>query len=297
MFQLFLVFVLAHLMADFIFQRSNIIELKKTNFHKGLLRHVFCHFVLSLAGVLSYYFVNEDWSLSVVIKSLIAVLAITVGHYFIDWLKETVKKKYDHVFVSGSLFVFDQLLHLILILLILNVLGMVTYSMEQWNRDIVQFLFEGIEFTNVTKLLLILNLLILSTEGAGYFLGIVLKNLGPNPTLNKGTYSITDEKTEIKTLFNEKGEEVNEVTTIKTEQFYKDSPKNIGRYIGMIERLLIIIFIVQGFPHGLPFLIAIKSLTRFKQFENKQFSEYYLIGSLFSALIAVVIGYLVLRIL
>ncbi|WP_257347015.1 DUF3307 domain-containing protein [Pseudalkalibacillus decolorationis] len=297
MFQLFLVFVLAHLTADFIFQRNKTIELKRTNIHKGLWRHVICHFSVTLVVVLSYFVLSTDWSIGLVIKSLIAVVVITLIHYFIDWFKESMKRKSDRVWVSGSLFIFDQLLHLLSIFLIMQLLGLVSYSIEQWKVDSVQFLFEGIDFPNVTKLLIILNLLLIATEGAGYLLGIVLKNLGPNLSLNKGSYSISDEKTEIKTVLNEKGEEVNEVTRIKTEQFYKDSPKNIGRYIGIIERLLIIIFIVQGFPHGLPFLIAIKSLTRFKQFENKQFSEYYLIGSLSSSVIAVVIGYIILRVL
>jgi hypothetical protein len=297
MFQLYLVLVLSHLTADFILQRNRTIELKKSDLHKGLRRHVFCQFATSIFALFIYFFVIGESSTVIVSKSFIAILIIALFHYLIDWWKESVQKKYDNVFVSGILFIVDQLLHLFSILFVLKMLGLAPYTTVNWYTQIVQFLFKGLEFSNSTKLLLILIFVIIGTEGAGYFLGIVLKNLSPTPTLNKGTYSITDEKTEIKTLFNENGEEINEVTTIKTEQFYKDSPKNIGRYIGMIERLLIIIFIVQGFPHGLPFLIAIKSLTRFKQFENKQFSEYYLIGSLFSALIAVAIGYTVLRIL
>jgi hypothetical protein len=85
--------------------------------------------------------------------------------------------------------------------------------------------------------------------------------------------------------------------TIKTEHVYKDSYGKVGEYIGIIERILIMILIVKGIPHGITFLIAIKSLTRFKQFDNKQFAEYYLIGSLLSALFGIIVGYIILRVI
>ncbi|WP_408006287.1 DUF3307 domain-containing protein [Pseudalkalibacillus sp. A8] len=297
MFQLLLLIILAHFVADFVLQKNSVIELKKARLHKGLLKHIFTHFIVLFIAVVIYFILLVEWRSDTIYKITASMFFILLIHYLVDWVKESINRKHDQVLVGSTLFLVDQLLHVLSIILILNVTGLVSYTAADISIGILQFLFEGIEMDLVSKFLFTSILFVLVTTGSGYFLGIILRDLGPNPTLSKDKYSISDEKTEIKTHYNEKGEEVNEVTRIRTEQYYRDSPKSVGRYIGMVERVLIIIFIVQGIPHGMTFLIAVKSLTRFKQFENKQFAEYYLIGSLLSALIAVVMGYLVLRVL
>jgi hypothetical protein len=293
-FQLFLVILLAQFTADFIFQKTVVISLKKTQLHKGLVIHVTNHLIVTVLAVLLYIAMSEHTSIAFLGKALVAIILIAILHYLIDWLKEILGRRYRTTVFSAGFYILDQMMHIFSIVVVLNALGLISYTLNQFKDDSMAFIFGEMAFSDPSKLLMLMIILIAATQGSGYFLGIVLRDLGPNAALNKGTYSIVDEKTEIKTLFNEKGEEVNEITTTKTEQFYKDSSKQIGRYIGMIERILIIIFIVQGIPHGLTFLIAVKSLTRFKQFENKQFAEYYLIGSLSSALIAIILGYAVL---
>jgi hypothetical protein len=297
MFELLLVFLLAHFTADFLMQTDHLIQLKKSRLHKGLTHHVTCHLIVTSLFALLYAFIAEHTTAAFIADILIAAIVITMIHYFVDWIKEFLRKKYKQVAISASLYILDQILHIASIIVVLNMLGLISYTFNQFKVNLLDFLFGNIAFSDPGKLLMLLIILIIATQGVGYFLGTVLRDLSSNPSLEKGTYNITNEKTEIKTTFNEKGEKANEITTFKTEQFLKDSPQKIGRYIGMIERILIMIFIVQGTPHGLTFLIAVKSLTRFKQFENKRFAEYYLIGSLLSALIAVVLGYTVVRVI
>jgi len=62
-----------------------------------------------------------------------------------------------------------------------------------------------------------------------------------------------------------------------------------GRIIGALERILFLIFIVTNHYDAAGFLIAAKSILRFKETETAQ-TEYLLIGSLLSFLIAVVLG-------
>ncbi|MDI3312367.1 MAG: hypothetical protein QJR05_13215, partial [Thermoanaerobacterium sp.] len=132
--------------------------------------------------------------------------------------------------------------------------------------------------------------IILATYGAGYFLGILLKNIAPNTEFQEGIYRISDEKTEVKTKYENDGRKETEITTIKTEQYFHDSPTKIGQIIGMLERTLIVILMIINLPQGLAFLAALKTLTRFKQFEHKQFAEYYLIGTLSSTIIGILLG-------
>ncbi|WP_161793388.1 hypothetical protein [Cohnella kolymensis] len=70
-----------------------------------------------------------------------------------------------------------------------------------------------------------------------------------------------------------------------------------GKYIGILERILICIFVIYDIYQGLMLLGAMKTLARFKLFENKAFAEYYLIGTLASLIAAIVCGFILKRML
>ena len=63
-----------------------------------------------------------------------------------------------------------------------------------------------------------------------------------------------------------------------------------GRTIGMLERLPIVLLVVGDEWGGIGFVIAAKSLARFKEFDDRDFAEYYLIGTLTSSLFAIAVG-------
>jgi hypothetical protein len=65
---------------------------------------------------------------------------------------------------------------------------------------------------------------------------------------------------------------------------------NRGRSIGNLERLLMILVISLGSYEALGFLIAAKGLIRAREFENRDFAEYFILGSLTSAAIAMCVG-------
>ncbi len=63
-----------------------------------------------------------------------------------------------------------------------------------------------------------------------------------------------------------------------------------GQTIGNIERLLLLVMVVAGSYEGLAFLIAAKGLIRAKEFQNRDFAEYFIIGTLASLLVALAVG-------
>jgi hypothetical protein len=72
-----------------------------------------------------------------------------------------------------------------------------------------------------------------------------------------------------------------------------DSLKNAGNWIGIIERLLVFVFIISGHFEAVGFLLAAKSVFRFgdlNRSDNMKLTEYVLIGSLLSFGIAILIG-------
>lgn len=63
-----------------------------------------------------------------------------------------------------------------------------------------------------------------------------------------------------------------------------------GRTIGVLERALALTFVLLGQYGALGLVVAAKSLARFKALEDREFAEYFLIGTLASLLLALLGG-------
>lgn len=65
---------------------------------------------------------------------------------------------------------------------------------------------------------------------------------------------------------------------------------NRGRVIGLLERALLYLFVLQGQYGAIGFVLAAKAFTRFKALDDRPFAEYVLVGTLLSACLAVAVG-------
>jgi hypothetical protein len=70
------------------------------------------------------------------------------------------------------------------------------------------------------------------------------------------------------------------------------SPARLGATIGVLERLLIVTFVLTGSTAAVGFVVAAKTLARFKQLDDRDFAEYYLLGTLASVAVAIGSGVL-----
>jgi hypothetical protein len=70
------------------------------------------------------------------------------------------------------------------------------------------------------------------------------------------------------------------------------SPARIGATIGVLERLLIVAFVLTGSTAAIGFVVAAKTLARFRQLDDRDFAEYYLLGTLASVAVALGSGLL-----
>jgi hypothetical protein len=80
---------------------------------------------------------------------------------------------------------------------------------------------------------------------------------------------------------------IRHITHRFTEEIGSDSEglKDGGKYIGYLERALILLFMLMGEPSGVGFLIAAKSILRFgeiKDTSQRKMSEYIIIGTFLS---------------
>ena len=66
-----------------------------------------------------------------------------------------------------------------------------------------------------------------------------------------------------------------------------------GRIIGLLERYFIYLFVLLGSYEIIIFIVAMKGLARYNETKDKSFAEYFLIGSLLSIFISVIISLLI----
>jgi uncharacterized protein DUF3307 len=69
-----------------------------------------------------------------------------------------------------------------------------------------------------------------------------------------------------------------------------------GKYIGSMERFLVLTFVITGYNEAIGFLLAVKALARFPEIKEDQkgtFAEYFLVGTMTSVGLALVAGLIV----
>jgi len=68
---------------------------------------------------------------------------------------------------------------------------------------------------------------------------------------------------------------------------------NRGRWIGNLERLLLLAIVAEGSYAALAFLMAAKGLIRSRDLENRDWAEYFLLGTLASIVVSLAGGLLI----
>ncbi|WP_417360696.1 DUF3307 domain-containing protein [Galbibacter sp.] len=231
---IFLRLLLAHILADFIFQSNKMVSEKqdKKVASKRLYLHILFH-------ILCYYLLLWD------LQWWYVPLVIGLSHYVID----LGKLYFQNLKNARLLFFMDQTLHLIILC------G-------------ASLLISGADLLPITlspHLLLIIVAVVFLTQPVSVI---------------------------IKTLIS--------VYRPKTELEEEDSLQNAGKYIGILERLLVFVFIASSHWEGVGFLIAAKSIFRFSdltQAKDRKLTEYILIGTLLSFGLAIIVGLIFLYLL
>ncbi|MBC1983378.1 DUF3307 domain-containing protein [Listeria booriae] len=262
---LFFPLLLGHFLGDFVLQTDTMANVKKEAFSSRKLRilglHVFIHFCLYFLAVLGYWFVGRNTDIWLLMGMIVG---ISLLHLVIDLVKAPVERVLgDSSLVRLCTYVGDQLLHVLIIFLAVRALAPISL--------------DGLSL--YAKLCALGCLLIVIVYFVGYLIPYILEVLMPGFNNEKRIVSIT--KVDGKILLT-KNQEVAAVTNKELKA---------GRYIGGLERLLLLIFMALQIYSAIPIIVALKTLARFKDLENNRaFAEYYLIGNFLSMIFGVLIG-------
>lgn len=103
-------------------------------------------------------------------------------------------------------------------------------------------------------------------------------------TIHGGTYIV-------RSLLKKSGAVPMIVPADGTERAIDVKEYNRGRLIGSLERVLLLAVVIAGSYEALGFIVAAKGLVRSREFEvSRDMTEYFLIGSLASVLVALATG-------
>lgn len=285
--ELLLIAVLSHNIFDFILQiklfrcyrfpicKGDGRDLKrKKNIYKtvkGNLMHTSSHFL----GLCIIIFIINSIKSNPVDFPMSKIIAICIAHFFIDQLKSLTYLYRTSTQNNIWVFLFDQLLHLIVISLVSFNFDTV-YFINQLKIKLLNYP-ESFNFTE--KVLLTSIIFIVSTWAVGIFIKVFINYISTEA--NK--LNITDDIG--KNIIGDNGSII---------KIASSEAKNGGYLIGILERILILISIAMNYPVMIGFVLTAKSVARLKKLSNDSFAEYFIIGTFFS-FIAAVLGGIIIR--
>lgn len=241
-----------------------------------LLGHVLGDFYLQTKGMVEKKEKSIKWVLlhslcyfgtmiliSLPIISYEIILAITIAsilHLVIDILKYSylsvmTKKSKKTPVIERNIFFVDQLLHFLSLIIIVYGILINDVVISEWK--VTKDFFSTVGIPEVLIISWILVLLIIHKPA-----NIAIQKL---------------------------------LMIYKPENKDDDAKKdnNAGRFIGTIERIIMLIFLSIGQYSAIGLVLTAKSIARYDRIsKEKDFAEYYLLGTLISTLVAIAVSFI-----
>ncbi|NLJ71005.1 MAG: DUF3307 domain-containing protein [Clostridiaceae bacterium] len=248
---LILILLISHFLGDYYLQTKQMSGLKE---HK--IKELILHFIIHLILNIGLVFISYGS------RFLIISLLISSSHLIIDFIKGKMNSKFNnHKF---TIYMLDQFFHICSIILITYFFIDRSYLIFNSNINRVLNSF------SIKPLVLIKNLLAIV---------IIIKpaSISINMFLEKFNFKDKDLQLSSSNESNNEGENIKSLT-------------NAGSTIGILERVIIYILASMGQFAAIGFVLTAKSITRYEKItKSPAFGEYYLIGTLFSFLIVILI--------
>ena len=242
--------ILAHLLNDFMLQSRNMAYNKGEDV-KLLIKHCLAGVLLSI--ILTWYYLSW-WLIGIEIL-------IYVFHFVIDGYKTKLRELNWSRITEVRLFIIDQLAHILVITAMYPLLRLANIGLQPWGHFFNQLLFEIFPVFKTLNLVRLDWYMIILTISAYIFIWRPASFLVDKTLLNLKEYSAGEDKIH-----------------------------NPGALIGKLERTLLLTLVLSHNFAGLAVVFAAKSVARFNNFTKKDFANYYIVGTLSSLLIAIVIG-------
>ncbi len=238
------IFIISHLLADFVFQSAKLAE-KKTRKFGYLIIHSIIYTIVFSISIFAF----------IELKSGILPYAIiAVSHFLIDWIRIIINNKFHKNIIAFYSFLVDQFLHIFILTLLF-----IIFSLDARTNNFFEYCQKWEHFNALIVYILIF---IIIWNPTAVFIGKLFK------------YIIDDNNSPV-----------------------EEYDPQIGRIIGKLERIIICCLVLCNQIGAIGFVLAAKSIARYKQLEDKNFAEKYLVGTLASASIAFITALLLKKLI
>lgn len=284
--KLLLLCILAHTLGDYYLQTENM-SIKKIQDFKWLVFHS----VLYTVPWIIVAFFNIDQNLFTLFGYIV------LSHFIIDLFKYLITNylsKKEMKFLSESkLYVVDQILHLTCIFFI-SYFYSCNKHLEIDCINIMRKIFLSLNI-NISNFIKLTTLALILYKPTNITFGMLFSKYKP---IEKRQYCIKSRNTKLVLPAIEgieqhttiEGRLYEPTSDIDEGKYCVEAIKSAGAYIGFFERILVIIFIYLKAYSALGFVITAKSVARYDNIvKNQKFAEYFLIGTLYSITVSVVI--------
>lgn len=247
-----LVLGIAHVLGDYVLQSHSLAEKKQKPGGEGLFLHALLY-ALAMASVFlcAGQSAGRAWAL------------LSLSHWVIDAIRIRLGRRWSGPGAALLLFCTDQALHLAMIILCwlwflrssATPLFLV-WSGHAWFRPI----------------LLYAAMLCILTKPSAILIRLALQAL-PTAKLDKPAAPT-------------EGPPVPDESTAEPPASAASASLAVGALIGMLERVIVAALYLSGAATAIGFVLTAKSIARFKEFESRDFTERYLVGTLLSVALA-----------
>lgn len=250
---LVMVLLFAHVLSDFVFQTTQMVREKSQLNPRGFLKHGAVLFFTALPVIFVAYPSEILWRIALV----------SVLHIVVDIVKEGLQRRVEQrralEVARTLLFAADQAVHIALIFIVARGVPIRYHAV---NAYFVETFLNG-------------NGLSYEEFKAGFIvLYAALSGIYFVPLLFDIAYrKVPDYAAKLNDQL--------KVDLVEADYDFIDEVKT-GKWIGVFERFLIAVFLLAGQLASIGFVVALKSLARFKMMAHKIFAEYFLLGTLFS---------------
>lgn len=249
--------LIGHVLGDYYFQSNKMLRNEYKKFSQLIL-----HLVKYSFPFIIFLLFTEVTS-----KLVLYFILINLSHYLIDLIKFLVNRTifYEnnnekYIQIEWFIYLLDQTLHIIAIFIIS--IFFFDYGLSIEIKPIIRHVFMRINLDAIVVLRWILLLLCIYKPSNITFIRLFsqYKPDDTNASLN------------------------NELIKCKVNN------KSTGAIIGFLERLLIVIFISLNQYSAVGLILTAKSIARYERIsKDQEFAEYYLIGTLTSVLLSILL--------
>jgi hypothetical protein len=256
---MWLTLALAHVLADFVLQRSAVVRGKGKNSKRAYAEHGAVHFTCMVVALAAF-----AGGAALRFETIGVLVVVVIVHLGLDVTKEGIGAPADGQPRRWP-FIVDQVLHFIVITLAAIVISASSPSAEPslaWSRISDQVLVLMFGYSAVIF-------------AAGHFNAVLLRPFSE--------------------LYGLRGNSGRRDDEAKVDQ---TGLARAGMVIGILERFLIMTAVLAGSPAGVGLVVAAKSVFRFEDAKKgRHNAEYFLIGTFLSVTEAVIGGIVVRQLL